>query len=72
MMQELLNFFPCKNIISETDNFSNYEIKFIASFDYDAVKAFSKSIYDDFNSSLNALGYEWSFEIEENNYLDNC
>ncbi|OOG79034.1 hypothetical protein, partial [Flavobacterium sp. A45] len=71
MIQQILDFFPIKSISNESDNFSKYELNYIASFDSDKVKTFSRNVYDEFNSIITSLGYDWSFEIAENNYSIN-
>jgi len=71
MIQQIFNFFPVKNVIFETDNFSNYECKYIAFIDPVKVKLFNKNVYDEFNAKIISFGYEWSFEIAENNYSIN-
>lgn len=71
MIQEILSFFPAKEILHETDNFTNYELKFISSIDLDKIKLFDKVDYDKFNLLICDYGYEWTLEIEENNYSMN-
>ncbi len=71
MIQQILDFFPIKSISNETDNFSKYELKYISTFDSYKIKSFSKNVYDEFNSIIVSFGYDWSFEIAENNYSIN-
>jgi hypothetical protein len=71
MTQEILNFFPVKNITNETDNFSNYELIYNASVDLEKIKSFNNLIYEEFNSKIKNFGYEWRLEIAENNYSIN-
>lgn len=71
MVQEILSYFPIKNLIIETDNFSNYELKYSATIDTERIRLFNQIVYDKFNSTIVRYGYEWSFEIEENNYSIN-
>lgn len=71
MTHEILNLFTIKSISNETDNFSNYEIRFSASNNLEKIKAFDESIYNGFNSKIKNFGYEWRFEIAENNYSIN-
>jgi hypothetical protein len=71
MVQEILSYFPIKNLIIETDNFSNYELKYLASIDVERIKLFDQIVYDKFNSIIVSYGYDWSFELEENNYSIN-
>jgi hypothetical protein len=69
MIQQILDFFQIKNITNKVDNFTNYELKFIASIDLEKIKELNKLKYDEFNLKIAKYGYDWSLEIEENNYI---
>lgn len=71
MIQQIFDFFPIKNIANEADNFAKYELKYTASIESDIAKKFNRAAYDIFNSHITCISYEWSFEIEENNYSIN-
>lgn len=68
MIQQIIDFFPVTSITHETDNFSNYELKYIAHIDSEKLKTFNKAVYDEFNLKLTGYGYDWRLEIDENNY----
>mgnify|MGYP006144424633 CR=1 FL=1 len=68
MTQQILDLFTVKRVTNKVDNFSNYELKFIASAKIEKLKEFNKALYDDFNSKITHSGYEWSLEIEECDY----
>lgn len=64
---KVLSVFENRKIISETDNFSNYECILEAQIDL-GFQIFSKEEYDNFNDPLKELGYEWTLTIEDASY----
>ncbi|MFB3389483.1 hypothetical protein [Flavobacterium sp. LAR06] len=71
MNLQILDFFPVKSTSYILDNFSIYELKFIAFPSIEKISDFTQSSYDKFNSQFNSFGYEWSLEIVELNYSIN-
>ena len=68
MIIQILDLFPVINVTSKVDNFTIYELKYLAIKDVEKIKRFDVNLYNEFNLKMTSLGYDWSFEIEDNNY----
>lgn len=68
MIHKILDFFPLKSIVRKVDNFTHFELRFVAFNNQEKIKELKKCIYDEFNAQITHFGYDWNLEIEENNY----
>ncbi|SMC81263.1 hypothetical protein [Moheibacter sediminis] len=67
MVSSLIQLFTPNQILSNIDNFKQYEyIAYVGV--NDKTNSLNKSFYDDVNVYFNSIQYDWSLEIEETGY----
>lgn len=69
MLSTIFNLFKVSEEIRLIDNFKSYEREFTAIAEKAKIKNFGSSEYQVLNENLIGLGYDWTFEIAEINFL---